>query len=565
MDAFVTDAQIRDSASFIAFLQNNGYMSGDEPILGSLRQAGRTSYGDLHDAALIPAPRLADAVAAFHGLQRADDQAIIYDPELLESLSIRFLRGSWLFPCRLNGTVAIATADPTRTDDIAVLQLAMGEDVPLAVASFDALAARFDEATSERRHTGAAAAVEPPLSIGAGDIERLHDLASDAPIVTAVDGLVEAALIAGATDIHVEMEQSGARIRLRVDGVLRLHERVAEETARGIISRVKILSGLNIAERRLPQDGRARMRIGTLETDIRVATAPALHGESLVMRLLARGAHALDLARLGMAPDDLGRFSAHLEQPHGMIVVTGPTGSGKTTTLTAALAALNRSDRKIMTVEDPIEYQIPGISQTQVRPGIALDFATALRAFLRHDPDILMVGEMRDGETAAVGIQAALTGHLLLTTLHTNSAADAVTRLVDLGVEPFLINATLRCVVGQRLVRQLCPHCRTVDQHAGRALKPFADSGRLTIKADAVIYHAEGCSQCAQTGYRGRIGIFEVLSVDESLRGMIRSGHSAGDIEAAAVSRGMTTMLQDGYAKVCAGQTSVDELLKATI
>jgi general secretion pathway protein E len=307
------------------------------------------------------------------------------------------------------------------------------------------------------------------------------------------------------------------------------------------------------------------MRIGTLETDIRVATAPALHGESLVMRLLARGAHALDLARLGMAPDDLARFGAHLEQPHGMIVVTGPTGSGKTTTLTAALAALNRSDRKIMTVEDPIEYQIPGISQTQVRPGIALDFATALRAFLRHDPDILMVGEMRDGETAAVGIQAALTGHLLLTTLHTNSAADVVTRLVDLGVEPFLINATLRCVVGQRLVRQLCPHCRTVDENAGQALKPFSDSGRLTMKADAVIYRAEGCSQCAQTGYRGRIGIFEVLSMDEPLRGMIREGRSAGDIEAAAVSSGMTTMLQDGYAKVSAGQTSVDELLKATI
>ena len=566
MDASATHFPTELNRRFIDFLRNNGYLSGDQTVLDRLVADNRTDYFDLHDAGILPDDELADAIAAFHDLPRAVDSQVGYHPDLFDGLSIRFLRGGWLLPFRQGGQVAIAAADPMREDDIAALRLALGEDCLVHVATFDTLAARFDQAASERQD-GAAAGPVPlrPAGLGEGEVERLRDLASDAPIVRAADDLVEAALIAGATDIHVEMENDGARVRLRVDGMLRLHARLSDEMARGIISRVKILAGLNIAERRLPQDGRARMTVGTLETDIRVATAPSLHGEGLVMRLLARQAQALDLARLGMEPADLNRFRTHLDQPHGMIVVTGPTGSGKTTTLTAALATLNRPDRKIMTIEDPIEYQIPGISQTQVRPGIQLGFAAALRAFLRHDPDILMVGEMRDGETAAVGIQAALTGHLVLTTLHTNSAADAVTRLVDLGIEPFLINATLRCVVGQRLVRKLCPHCSIREDTPHPRMAQLVEAGRVQPGDASGHYVAVGCRQCGQTGYRGRVGIFEVLSLDEPLREMIRAGRPAGEIEEAATGLGMTTMLQDGCRKACAGVTSFDEILRATV
>ena len=280
-----------------------------------------------------------------------------------------------------------------------------------------------------------------------------------------------------ATDIHIEPARDGVRVRLRVDGLLRNHQSLPGRMARAVVSRVKILAGLNIAERRLPQDGRARVRVGEAEADLRVATMPTIHGEAVVIRILVKEARALDLMRLGMGSRDLNVFAEQLAEPHGLIVVSGPTGSGKTTTLAAALSTLNHPERKIMTIEDPIEYQIPGIHQTQVKPSIDLTFATALRSFLRHDPDVMMVGELRDRETANIGIQAALTGHLVLTTLHTNSAADSIVRLVDLGVESFLLVSALRCIVGQRLVRKLCERCRMPTERLPTAAMALVDKG----------------------------------------------------------------------------------------
>jgi general secretion pathway protein E len=376
--------------------------------------------------------------------------------------------------------------------------------------------------------------------------------------------MLEAALNVSATDIHIEPARDGVRVRLRVDGLLRPHLSLPGRMARAVVSRVKILAGLNIAERRLPQDGRARVRIGDAEADLRVATMPTLHGEAVVIRILVKEARALDLSRLGMGPRDLALFSEQLAEPHGLIVVSGPTGSGKTTTLAAALSTLHHPERKIMTIEDPIEYQIPGIHQTQVKPSIDLTFATALRSFLRHDPDVLMVGEMRDRDTATIGIQAALTGHLVLTTLHTNSAADAIVRLVDLGVEDFLLVSALRCIVGQRLVRKLCERCRTPTDHLPAAAAPLVRRGLIDPQPGDVFYVAPGCSWCGRTGYRGRLGIFEVLTLDAELRTLIRTRLDVGAIQAHAQATGMTTMLEDGIAKYKAGLTSIEEVLRAT-
>jgi general secretion pathway protein E len=289
-----------------------------------------------------------------------------------------------------------------------------------------------------------------------------------------------------------------------------------------------------------------------------------MHGEAVVIRILVKEASSLDLSRLGMSAHDLKTFAEELAEPHGLIVVSGPTGSGKTTTLAAALSTLNDPERKIMTIEDPIEYQIPGIHQTQVKPSIDLTFATALRSFLRHDPDVMMVGEMRDGATAQIAIQAALTGHLVLTTLHTNSAADAVVRLIDLGVEDFLLVSSLRCVIGQRLVRKLCERCRAPTTQPPAAAKTLVDKGILHLRPGEIYHHAPGCSWCGRTGYRGRLGIFEVLRLDDTLRSLIRQRLDIPGIQKHARAMGMTTMLEDGLAKFRAGVTSIEEVLRVT-
>jgi general secretion pathway protein E len=387
-------------------------------------------------------------------------------------------------------------------------------------------------------------------------------LASDAPVVRAVNSLIARASEAQASDIHIEPTESAIKVRFRVDGALRDEETLPAHLKSALVSRIKVMSGLNIAERRLPQDGRLRLAVRGQEIDFRVATSPTIHGEAVVLRILDRSNLALEFDKLGFDEELLVRYRRVLAQPHGILLVTGPTGSGKTTTLYASLATLNTSERKILTIEDPIEYRLAGINQVQVKPQIGLDFAAALRSFLRQDPDVMMVGEIRDLETAQVAIQSALTGHMILSTLHTNTAASSVTRLLDMGVEPFLITSTLNAVLAQRLVRRLCPQCRTATVLSREAI---ASLGLDPATMDGMkFYKPHGCDACSNTGFRGRIALFELLEMDEEISRLILVRAEAREVQRAAVDAGMRLMLADGIAKAQAGLTTVEEILRVT-
>ena len=362
-----------------------------------------------------------------------------------------------------------------------------------------------------------------------------------------------------ASDIHVEPTDDSLAVRFRVDGVLRDMPSLPAGMRASVVSRIKIMAGLNIAERRLPQDGRLRLAVRGHEIDLRVATAPSIHGESVVMRILDRSQLALDFGALGFAADLTGDLRRAIHMPHGIVLVTGPTGSGKTTTLYAALAELNQRERKLLTVEDPIEYRLPGVIQTQVNPAIGFTFGTALRSFMRQDPDVMMVGEIRDRETAEIAVQAALTGHMILSTLHTNTAAGAVTRLLDMGVEPLLLSSVLKAVVAQRLVRRLCAACRK-PHDTDPALAPLFARGAVALPE--MLQQPVGCPQCNMTGYSGWIAIFELLLVDAAVAGHILKGADAQDIAASASQAAMRSLLNDGLKRVSEGITSVEEVLR---
>jgi general secretion pathway protein E len=393
------------------------------------------------------------------------------------------------------------------------------------------------------------------------DLERLKDLASEAPVIRMVNGIVARAVEMQASDIHLESAEGRLRLRYRIDGVLREMEPPPPRLKNAIISRVKIMAKLNIAERRLAQDGRTRLAVRGKEIDFRVSTTPSIHGESVVMRILDRGSLALDFAALGFDAALLGAFRQVLGRPHGIVLVTGPTGSGKTTTLYTALTELNSPDSKILTVEDPVEYVLEGINQVQVQPQIGLTFATALRSFLRQDPDIMMIGEIRDLETAQIAVQAALTGHLVLSTVHTNDAASAMTRLMDMGIEDYLLTSTINLVLGQRLVRCLCPHCRAPYGVSADFAERIGLAG-LDAPADATLYRPVGCIACSGTGYRGRTMILELLRMTDVLRPLVLHHAEARALQAAAVAEGMQTMYVHGLRKALAGITSVEEVVR---
>jgi general secretion pathway protein E len=374
-------------------------------------------------------------------------------------------------------------------------------------------------------------------------IEDLLETSDDAPIIRMLNALLTQAARDGASDIHIEPYERHSNVRFRVDGALREVVQPNRALHAALISRLKIMADLDIAEKRMPQDGRISLRIGTRAVDVRVSTLPGAHGERAVLRLLDKSDSQLSLESIGMRGDLLRRFEGLIAQPHGIVLVTGPTGSGKTTTLYAALQRLDAGARNIMTVEDPIEYELPGVGQTQVNTKIDLTFARALRAILRQDPDVIMIGEIRDYETAQIAIQASLTGHLVLATLHTNDAASAVTRLTDIGVEPFLLSSSLLGVLAQRLLRKRCVHCRDIPAAAG---------------------HAAGCEHCGQSGYAGRTGIFELLVADDAVRAQIHGRASEADIRSAALRGGMTLMRDDGERLVASGVSSREELLRVT-
>jgi len=353
-------------------------------------------------------------------------------------------------------------------------------------------------------------------------------------------------------------------VRMRVDGLLRQVPAPAQALPQALISRIKILAGLNIAERRLPQDGAARLHVARLDIDIRVATMPTQHGESAVIRLLPRDRGLLDIPKLGLARADEAKLRRLLDMPHGMIAITGPTGSGKTTTLATMLTVLNSPIRKILTIEDPVEYEISGVTQSQVKPSIGLTFAAAMRAFVRQDPDVIMVGEVRDAETANIAIHAALTGHLVLTTLHTETSSAAVPRLLDLGVEAFLLKSTLRAVIAQRLVRVLCDRCKSALTLSRAAMDADPQYEALGFQAGETVFEPKGCERCGGVGYRGRVGVFEVLEVNGEVRELIGPNTDSAVLDAAAARAGMTTMIEDAVAKCRAGTTSAAEALRVT-
>ena len=510
---------------------------------------------------------LADALADQLDLPLATAADFPELPLLEERLSSKFLRDAQAVPLREDEEeLAIAIADPTDSFVISAVQMASGKRVRPYIAAPNEI-----DAALERLYGGGKSSMGAIVEgIQArddeedwGDVEHLKDLASEAPVIRLVNLILAKALESRASDIHIEPFENRLIVRYRIDGVLHETESPPRRLSAAVISRVKIMASLDIAERRLPQDGRIKLRIQGKEIDLRVSTIPTMHGESVVMRILDKGGVPLDFASLGFDGQALARFIECLDEVHGILLVTGPTGSGKTTTLYTALDRLNKSDVKIVTVEDPVEYQMPGINQIQVKPQIELTFANALRSIVRQDPDIIMVGEIRDVETVRIAMQSALTGHMVLSTVHTNDAPSTVNRLLDMGAEDYLLTSTVNGILAQRLVRTLCLKCR--QPHA--ALPEVIDQMRLRRfqdKGEIVLYKPVGCAECAGTGYLGRVCILEMLTMSDTIRSLIMRHSTAGDLRAAAIKEGMETMFDNGLRKAMAGTTTIEEVLRVT-
>ena len=390
-------------------------------------------------------------------------------------------------------------------------------------------------------------------------IGSLEDMAQQAPVVKFVNFILSDAISKGASDIHIEPYETRVRVRYRIDGVLYEQVTIPPKIKDAVIARIKIISKLNVVERRLPQDGRIKLRVGEKEVDIRVSTVPTVFGEKVVMRLLDKSGLVFDLEKLGFEPEQLNIFENAINKPYGMILITGPTGSGKTTTLYSALRKINREGINIMTVEDPVEYNFEGLNQVNVNETVGLTFATALRAFLRQDPDVILVGEIRDYETADIAIKASLTGHLVFSTLHTNNAPSTVTRLIDMGVEPFLVASSLLIVVAQRLVRKVCPYCKEEYRPKEELLKA------LGIEDQKVFYRGKGCNNCRNTGYKGRIALYEIMEVNDEIRKAIVRKEDENIIRELAIKNGMKTLLETGITKAKMGITTVEEVLRVTM
>ncbi len=510
---------------------------------------------------------LADALADQLDLPLASTTDFPELPLLEERLSSKFLRDAQAVPLREDDDeLAIAIADPTDSFVISAVQMAAGKRVKPYIAAPNEI-----DAALERLYGGGKSSMSAIVEgIQArdeeqdwGDVEHLKDLASEAPVIRLVNLILTKALDSRASDIHIEPFENRLIVRYRIDGVLHEQESPPRRFAAAVISRVKIMASLDIAERRLPQDGRIKLRVQGKEIDLRVSTIPTMHGESVVMRILDKGGVPLDFASLGFDGQALERFLRCLDEVHGILLVTGPTGSGKTTTLYTALDRLNNAEVKIVTVEDPVEYQMPGINQIQVKPQIELTFANALRSIVRQDPDIIMVGEIRDVETVRIAMQSALTGHMVLSTVHTNDAPSTVNRLLDMGAEDYLLTSTVNGILAQRLVRTLCLKCREPHKALPEVVQQM-NLRRFQPSGDIVLYKPVGCAECAGTGYLGRICIVEMLTMTDSIRSLIMRHVTAGEIRAAAIAQGMETMFENGVRKAVAGITTLEEVLRVT-
>ncbi len=511
------------------------------------------------------------ALAEEVGLEYVDLAECEIDLSLLRTFPQRYIHREMLFPVRqCNGTLVVATSDPFNLYPLDELSSATGLTVVPVLAS------RAEISRLIKTHLGVGSETIEGLLAQADDervellqeIEddgsELSEMAKEPSVIRLVNEILLEAIQTRASDVHIEPQQSGLMIRYRIDGVLH-PQPVPPEISRfqnAIISRLKIMSRLNIAERRLPQDGRIELKVGGREVDVRVSVIPMIHGEGVVLRLLDKGGMDFNLRKLGMEDDLYETFHELIQLPHGIILVTGPTGSGKSTTLYSSLLEIRSGQTKIITTEDPVEYQLEGINQIQVHPKIGLTFGTTLRHILRHDPDIILVGEIRDLETAENAIQAALTGHLVFSTLHTNDAAGAYTRLIDMGVEPFLVSSTVEAVMAQRLVRTLCKHCK--QPYVPKPGEVPRDFPIEQVSAERPIYKAVGCRECRNVGYFGRVGIFELLVTTERIRQLAHDRASSWTIAHAALEEGMRTLREDGWLKVLSGRTTIDEVARVT-
>jgi general secretion pathway protein E len=539
----------------------------DPAGLGRAQRVGEASHDPLHlllpKLGLVSEREVAETLAQLLDLPLAGEADYPDLPLAGDRISVSFLKEARILPLADTADgLTVAMADPLDRYTISAMQLFAGKPVLPWVGVPADIEAALERLFGRSGTDGEIIqSVGEQADLGAeDDVQRLRDLASEAPVVRIVNRLISRAVESRASDIHIEPLEHNLRVRYRIDGVLREVETPPLQLRAAIISRIKIMARLNIAERRLPQDGRIKLAVRGKDIDLRVATMPTMHGEAVVLRILDRASVALDFTPLGFEDAALAAYREALGRPNGIILVTGPTGSGKTTTLYTSLIELNTPDRKVLAVEDPIEYQLDGVNQVQIKPQIGLSFAHVLRSMLRHDPDVIMVGEIRDLETAQIAIQAALTGHLVLSTVHTNNAASTLTRLLDMGVEDYLMTSTLNAIVAQRLVRRLCQDC----------CKPYAPLPELLAQLgregsdEVTFWRPEGCPKCNDTGYFGRISINEVLIMSDPIRRQILHHAEATELQRAALATGMRPMFQDGIGKAAAGVTTIEEVLRVT-
>jgi type IV pilus assembly protein PilB len=540
-----------------------GYASRErvlEAVLAA-RDAGITPEQLLVDQGTITPEQRGRAVAERLGLDFLDLSQYRIDMSAVNMLPADVARRCELVPVARDGdrTLVVAMADPANVVAIDDVEIQTGMSVRAAVATREDILAviaqttRLDSAITNAVTDAVQEEHEIPL-----ELTDLQEAATETPIVKLVNSLLSQAVTQGASDVHFEAEQREMRVRVRVDGVLSEITRVPARMVPGLVSRIKIMCELDISERRLPQDGRLGLTLDGAKIDIRAVTLPTVHGESVVMRILDRSNALIEIPRLGLDEYSLGRLSAATRHAHGAVLVTGPTGSGKSTTLYAVLNSLNTPDKNIITIEDPVEYQLEGVTQIAVNSRSGLTFATGLRSMMRADPDIIMVGEIRDRETAQISVEAALTGHLLLSTMHTNDAPGSVTRLVEMGIEPFLVASSVRCVIAQRLTRVLCTACK---QPVTLEASVLTQSG-FPVSHDVETFEAGGCARCGGTGYRGRIGIYEIMPISDAIRDLTLHSASADRIAEVARGEGMRTLREDAFEKVKQGVTAIDEVMR---
>jgi len=539
-----------------------------EELLARARSEGAGFAKGLVSTGILPAEELRRAFETHCGIPPFRGEVPGIRPVPAEILSLPFLRARLLIPVSVeDGQVVIAMADPLDADAREAVARATGRRVEVLVGTEEEIREAIEKmygegASSMERLIEQVGEESETAPTEDAKVERLIGEASEAPIIRLVNFVIARAIERGASDIHLEPYEKNFRVRYRIDGVLHDVDSPPKRLQTAIISRVKIMSRLNIAESRLPQDGRIKLRIAGKEIDFRVSTVPTLFGESVVIRILDQASVPLDLATLGFSAEALPAFREMVTAPHGMVLVTGPTGSGKTTTLYGALQEIRATDRKVITIEDPVEYQIPGVNQIQVKPQIGLTFASGLRSIVRQDPDVILVGEIRDRETAEIAIHSALTGHMMLSTLHTNDAAGAIARLLDMEVEEYLLPSALTGVLAQRLVRTICRECSS-PREVSPAFREevIRETGFVP---DGELREGRGCEACGGTGYRGRTGIFELLRITDGIREKILARADTGSIRDRAVGEGMTLLREDGWRKVRAGVTTIEEVIRVT-